>query len=172
MQIRNPNIRFAEYTDAEIIRHMMEIAVSRLPSRDWYLDDNIDYISRHTGGPEGYTLIWQDGCRSAAFLLIHHPGLSEENLGRYLSLPDEELPAVSHMESACVLPEYQGRHILSQLLSEAALLEKGRGCRYLMATIHPDNLFSKNSHLRCGFEELMTVKKYGDWMRTIMVKRL
>ena len=97
---------------------------------------------------------------------------SEENLGRYLSLPDEELPAISHMESACVLPEYQGRHILSQLLSEAALLEKGRGCRYLMATIHPDNLFSKNSHLRCGFEELMTVRKYGDWMRTIMVKRL
>jgi L-amino acid N-acyltransferase YncA len=76
------------------------------------------------------------------------------------------------MESACVLPEYQGRHILSQLLSEAGLLEKGRGCRYLMATIHPDNLFSKNSHLRCGFEELMTVRKYGDWMRTIMVKRL
>ena len=34
MQIRNPNIRFAEYADAEIIRHMMEVAVSRLPSRD------------------------------------------------------------------------------------------------------------------------------------------
>ncbi len=172
MQVKNPDIRLAVPSDIGTIRNMMDVAVRRLPSRDWYVDDDVDYISRHIDGPDGYTLIYMVEGRDAGFLLIHHPGISEKNLGRYLSLPDQELTAVTHMESSCVLPEYQGRHILSLLLEEAIVLERAAGCRYVMSTVHPDNIFSKNSHLRLGFEEVTTVRKYNGWMRTVMLMRI
>ena len=172
MQIKDPNIRFACESDIKTVRHMMDVAVENLPSRDWYIDDDEDHIGHHINSDQGYILIYTVDGNSAGFLLVHHPGTGPDNLGRNLSFPEEDLPYASHIESSCVLPKYQGRHILSLLIKEAMRLDQAEGYRYFMSTVHPDNFYSINSHLRLGFEAAALVEKYGGLKRNIMLKRL
>ena len=41
--------------DAPRIRQLMDLAVNALPSRDWFVDDDLPYILRHME-EEGYIL--------------------------------------------------------------------------------------------------------------------
>ncbi len=144
----------AVYADVPVIRAMMDEAVRNLPDRAWYIDDPSSYIEKHIE-QEGYILKYICEGMPAGFLIIRHPGLSEDNLGYYLQYSEEKLPAVSHIESTVVLRAYQGRGIFSSLLESAIEVEnesKKDGRRYVLTTAHPDNHYSSRileKHLFC-----------------------
>ena len=50
------NIRIAVPSDGPALLRIMEAAVKNLQQRDWFLDDDLDFIMRHIDGPDGYTL--------------------------------------------------------------------------------------------------------------------
>ena len=168
--MHNPAIRFASPGDIDAVTQIMAEAVRLLPSRDWYLDDDASALHRYIR-EDGYILVYDAEGDIAGFLLVRHPGLSEENLGRHMDLNEEELLHAAHMESAAVSQRFRGRGILRQLLEEAVLIEKEAGqTRHFFATVHPDNHFCKNNLEAVGFETLTTLKKYGDWVRDIVYR--
>ena len=193
--IRNPKIRLAEEKDVPRIRELMDLSVQNLPVREWFLDDDIQEI-RKLIAQEGYTLLYEEACPpdpmsetkeaeekrglpeqaetvTAGFLEIKHPGLSENNLGRYLHLPDEELAAACHLESVSVDPAFRGRGIFRQLIAEALVLEREvYHMRHVLSTVHPDNIFSRRNMEEAGLEGVLTCPMYSGWMRMLMYRRL
>ena len=166
-------IQFAVPADAETIDRIMQFTTQNLPNRDWFYDDNLDFIRRHINSESGYTLKYMVDGEIAGFLIIRYPGGDDDNLGRYLDLPDEELQYVAHMESTCVLPQYRGRRIFQQLTACALEIERAKGrTRYFMGTAHPDNQYSMNIFLQSGFSIYKTVRKYDNWLRNVMLLRL
>ena len=166
------NIRIAVPSDGPALLRIMEAAVKNLQQRDWFLDDDLDFIMRHIDGPDGYTLKYVVDGVIAGFLIVRYPGISDINLGHYLNLSEEDLLLAAHMESAGVLPEFRGQKIMYQLLSAAIEHEKQSSTKYLFVTVHPDNIYSKNNLISVGFQPIVTLKKYGDWLRTVMYMNL
>ena len=166
-------IQLATLTDVETLDRIMQFTTQNLPNRDWFFDDDIDFIRRHINSDSGYTLKYMVDGEIAGFLIIRYPGSDEDNLGCYLDLPDDQLAYVAHMESTCVLPQYRGRRIFQQLTARALEIERTKGhTRYFMGTAHPDNQYSMNIFLRSGFSIYKTVRKYDNWLRNVMLLRM
>lgn len=167
------SIQPATPADAETIDRIMQFTTQNMQSRDWFYDDDIDFIRRHINSESGYTLKYMVDGEIAGFLIIRYPGGDDDNLGLYLDLPAEELQYVAHMESTCVLPRYRGRRIFQQLTARALEIERAKGrTRYFMGTAHPDNQYSMNIFLQSGFSIYKTVRKYDNWLRNVMLLRL
>lgn len=150
-------------------------------------------------GPEGYTLKYVINGEIAAFLLVRHPGEADDNLGRNLSncsevfvrgesvAEDTEtktarivqengelavLSLVTHMESAAVHPAYRGKSLQGKLLQAAEHIERERGARFLMATVHPDNVYSLRNLEKEGYQCILETEKYGGLRRKVLCKEL
>ena len=119
MDYSHDPIQLATLADVETLDHIMQFTTQNLPNRDWFFDDDIDFIRRHINSDSGYTLKYMVDGEIAGFLIIRYPGSDEDNLGCYLDLPDDQLAYVAHMESTCVLPQYRGRRIFQQLTARA-----------------------------------------------------
>ena len=166
-------IQPATPADVETINNIMQYTAQNIPNRDWFFDDDIDFIRRHINSESGYTLKYMVDGEIAGFLIIRYPGGDKDNLGLYMDLPAGELQYVAHMESTCVLPQYRGRRIFRQLTARALGIERAKGrTRYFMGTAHPDNRYSMNIFLQSGFGIYKTIRKYNNWLRNVMLLRM
>ena len=166
-----PAIRPARDEDVNAIRAIMEEAVSRLPSRDWFIDDDTAFIARHIRD-EGYTLLCVYGSVIAGYLMVRHPKPGPDHLGTYLGFTEEQMRVSSHIESVGVLAAFQGRGIFRTLLARAEEIERDESrMKTLLATVHPDNRFSRLNMERQGFLPALAVVKYG-FDRLVMRKDL
>lgn len=178
-------IVYATMEDIAEIKALMDSAVTDFARKDWYVTDDEAFISRHIGGeqptmpreqgvkPEGYILKCIVDGKMAAFLIVRHPGDAEDNLGVYL--PESEqvnLQLISHMESAAVHPAYRGQGLQGKLLQEAEEIERTRGTKYLMATVHPENIYSLRNLEKEGYKCILETKKYGGLRRKVLCKEL
>lgn len=165
-------IRRAAANDLSGILSIIETAVRNTADSDWFVPDGGAFLARHLE-ERGFILVADSaGAEIAAYLVVRFPGMDEDNLGRELRLPPDELLRVAHIESTAVLPAFYGNRLQSRLAGEAeACLSPGE-CRHLMATVHPNNHFSLNSMLRQGYRIVATVQKYGGLRRHILYKKL
>lgn len=155
---------------ADVIRKVFQ----KMEHREWYVADNEEYVREklldHTG------MVWKavekESGELAGVFMMTFPGYGEENLGWDLGFDREQCLKTTHMESAAVLPAYRGNHLQQRLMEIAEAEAKKRGYRYLLCTIHPDNLYSKKNALRQGYQVMATKEKYGGLLRDILMKRL
>ncbi len=103
-------------------------------------------------------------------LIALFPGGDAENLGCDLGLPEAELPRVAHIDVVVVMPRFRGHGLQRILTLHAAEELAAAGYRYLMSTVHPDNLPSRRSMERCGFRCVRQTVKYGGLPRLIYLK--
>lgn len=165
-------ITYATIDDITEIMSVMEIGHSTTKSSDWYVTDDRAFVERHIQ-EEGYTLKYVRENKIAGFLIVRHPMLAEDNLGRYLEEYSENiLLKVAHMESAAVLPDFRGWKIQRKLLARAEEIERERGTQYLMATVHPDNVYSVRNLEQAGFECILETEKYSGLRRKVMSKKI
>ncbi len=166
------HITYAAMEDVSVLQAIMETALANIQQKDWYVADDGEFIRRHIK-KEGYTLKYTVGNTIAGFLIVRHPVFAEDNLGKYLSdWTGETLTKVAHMESSAVLPEFRGQKIQKKLLQAAEKIEWERGTRYLMGTVHPDNIYSAANLEQLGYECLLETEKYGGLRRKIVCKEL
>ena len=165
-------ITYATEKDVDEIRAVMEIGLAATENKDWYVTDDRAFIERHIA-KEGYILKYSVDEKIAGFLIVRHPMLAEDNLGRYLDNCKEDLLLkVAHMESAAVLPEFRGQKIQKKLLMEAEETEHRSGMHYLMCTVHPDNCYSVDNLEQQGYKTILETEKYGGLRRRILCKTL
>lgn len=165
-------IRSATTADLTAIVSIMEQSARAIAHPNWFVTDDIAYIQSHlTQKGE----IWVAQCptgRVGAFLIVHLPGLSPENLGLPLQLPYAQRMQVAHMESIAVHPDFRGHGLQRRLLQQGEASMRTQRYVHLMATVHPDNRYSLRNFLACGYEVADTVRKYGGLPRHILYKRV
>lgn len=166
-----PHIVPATGKDVDVILSVMDAAASGMAHPEYYVTDDREFVERHIE-EEGFTLLWKEKGETVGFLLVHLPGDGEENLGRDGEVPPEELCRVAHMESAAVLPRFQGNGLQKKLVAAAEELLRRRGIRYAFSTVHPENAPSLRSMRAQGYEIVQTKEKYGGKLRHILGKEL
>ncbi len=161
-------LRMATPADVPEILAIMNAAYEALADKSLYITDDEDYIATHVKD-QGFTLIAQEEDIPVGFFLVCVPGLAENNLGRYLDLPEAQLKQVTMMDSAAVLPACQGRGVMGAMFRRAVELA---GERYpiLLGTVSPDNAPSLRNFEKCGFSPLKQVVKPGGYTRLLMGK--
>lgn len=165
-------IFYAVKEDVLELKEVMDEAVVVLLQKDWYVADDIPFLERHIK-EEGYILKYVIDDKIVAFLVIRYPMLSDDNLGYYLPhIMDEVLTKVAHIESIAVLPDFRGHKLQKKLLQMAEQIEKEKHTKYLMATVHPDNIYSMRNFSDQGFVCLLETKKYGGLRRNILLKEI
>ncbi len=167
-------IEKAAEADARLFADIIQTVWNGMEEKDWYMADNADYTSRMltTGQGTGYKAVETESGAVAGVFLVTFPGLSDENLGRDAGLPEEELPKVAHMDSAAVLPRYRGNALQFRLMQAAEADLRAAGFRYLMGTVHPDNVYSMNNVLKQGYRVIGEKQKHGGKRRAILFKDL
>ena len=165
-------IRRATATDVADIVSIMEQSARTIAHPHWFVTDDAAYIQSHLT-QNGETWVAQSPKESiSAFLIVHIPGLSQENLGRTLHFCDAQCMQVAHMESIAVHPDARGQGLQKQLLERAEASMRAQRYMHLMATVHPDNRYSLHNFLQCGYQVVDTVRKYGGLPRHILHKCL
>ncbi len=161
-------IRPATDKDVDIIFHIMHTAQQAMADPSAYITDDRDYIERHISC-EGFCLMAQVRGEMAGFLMVDYPGLGSGNLGYYLGYSEQQLLDTAIMDSAAVLPGYQGLGIMGKMFSMAVeRTEKEYGI--LLGTVHPDNIPSRHNFEKLGFTPQMTVTKPNGTKRLLMGK--
>ena len=137
--------------------------------------DNKEYFAfdqSYIPPKQGYTYkLYQDDKLVACFLLTF-PHLDEENLGHDINFDDDKLLMVAHMDSVAVDSSYRGRGYQNILMKKAEEDAIKLGYKYLMCTIHPNNIFSMQNALKLGYKNVLTKAKYGGKIRAIMLKEV
>jgi ribosomal protein S18 acetylase RimI-like enzyme len=164
-------ITAATAADVDAIVAIMEEAHRAMADPSRYITDDAAYVARHIE-QEGFVLLARPGDADAppvAFLMVHFPAATaENNLGRYLEPPQRT--QVAHMDSAAVLPAWQGHGLQKALLLAAEPRLAAEGYTTLCATVSPDNAPSLHTLQRCGYRVAATVEKYGGLLRHVMVR--
>lgn len=165
-------ITYADENDVPIIMEIIKNAKSRVPDPAWYCADDEDFVKSHIKD-EGFILKAVIEEVLAGFLTVRYPKRAEDNLGVYLQLPDDEMMQVAHMETAAVRPEYTGRGIQKRLMERGEeVVRETSCCHYLMATAHPENVYSVNNISKLGYEVVAEDMKYGGMPRYVFCKKI
>lgn len=161
-------IRMACAADVPAIMHIMTAAHQAMADPSAYITDDEAYVAAHVRG-ESFTLLAEADGVPAGFFLVCVPGLADNNLGRYLNFSKQQLLGVAMMDSAAVLPAFQGLGVMGQMFRRAVALAEPR-YPYLLGTVAPDNTPSRRNFEKCGFFVLQTIKKPHGLTRLLMGK--
>lgn len=164
--------KIAKKEDAEEIGRVMQEVYEKMDNKALFVPSSPEEILAHIEA-EGFTVLalTAQGAMAGNFI-VRYPMDAEDNLGRDLGLPKEELCKVAHMESAVVLPEYRGHHLQVKMLQYAESVIDRQRFRYLMSTVSPDNPASYRSLEANGYQLMMTKEKYGGLLRRIYCKKV
>ena len=165
------NIQTASLADVDSIYSIMHSVSASMKDPSLYVTDDQDFIRRHVE-EDGFTLIARSGNTPAGFLIVRIPGNAPDNLGIDLGFTHEQLLLSAHMESAAVLPEFQGNHLQKRLISAAETILVSRGYHSALATVSPKNPYSLQNMLASGYRIAKTTLKYGGLERHIIIKPL
>ena len=169
-------IRMAKETDAENIIRVMEKVSHNMPHADWFVAGGREYIESHIE-EDGFiylaeAFLAEDAPEVAGFFVVDFPGDSEHNLGLDIGFTSEQCRRVVHMDTAVVAEGWRGLGLQAKLMDACEKELSHRGWEYLLATIHPDNIYSLNNALNGGYQVMATKEKYGGKLRHIMMKKL
>ena len=109
----------------------------------------------------------------AAVCILVESETEEENLSQYANLPRNEWHQVMYVDIASTLPAYRGHSLQSRLMAYAeSFLRQKKDTKYLMATVHPNNLPSRHSMEKLGYTCVAQTTLYGGLPRCIYWKSL
>lgn len=164
-------IRKGTMADVEGFITLLAEVRETMEHQEWFYLDPPELIRQRMA--DGTMELWvaMDGDRLAAGLNLVYPGLEEDNYGYHLGFDREKLMQVIHMDTAAVHPDYRGQGLQRRLLAAAQKQLQGRGERYLLCTIHPENRFSLDNARSQGYVVQKTLAMYGS-VRHILCKKI
>ena len=165
--------RLAKLKDLDKIMALMESTAAGMANKALFVADDLLTVKKHMGTEGEILLACPKGDGAvAAFLIVRYPRMNGDNLGWDIGMDVSKLCRVAHMESVAVSRDFRGLGMMKELIRRGEALAKANGCCYSMCTVSPDNPWSLNNMLACGYEIVATVPKYGGVMRHILKKCL
>ena len=140
-----------------------------MPHPEQFVPDTLENITSYlrTGICIG---AWQQG-RLGAYLILRLCGQSDENYAAFLGVPQSQWQHWANADSAVVHPDWRGNGLQRKLL-EAALPLLRPGIVGIGATVSPENQYSLNNALACGFTIAARREMYGGYDRYLLEKRI
>ena len=168
------NIEKATQEDAGLFAELIQRVWDEMEQKEWFVADAPDYTKEmlQEGRGMGYKAVEAKSGTTVGVFMVTFPGEAEDNLGNDLGMSLSERQKVAHMETAVVLNSYRGNRLQYRMMQEGEGDLRGRGYRYLMCTIHPENTFSLNNALKQGYQIIETKEKYGGYLRHILLKNI
>ena len=124
-------------------------------------------------GDHGLVLGMLHRGKLVAFYGALFPGMSEENLGRDLGLPEKALDRVCHLEISLVHPDYRGKKLQPALGQRVvAAVEDLDRHRYFCATVGPENYVALQNVFALGLCAVQLKQKYQGLWRFILLRDL
>ena len=112
-----------------------------------------------------------DGGRLGAYFILRYCGQDEHNYAAFMGIPRPAWDGWANADSAVVHPDYRGNGLQRKLL-EAALPLVRPGIVGIGATVSPENQYSLNNALACGFVIADRREMYGGYDRYLLKKML
>ena len=161
--------------DLEELVHIMETVAAGMEKKEWFVSDDLPYIKAHLRDgitlENGFILKAVTEKEIAGFFMVDFPGSTAHNLGNYLHMTGNQLMQVAHMDSVVILPKYRGHRLQYRLMEEAEqVIRKQTNYRILLATVHPDNIYSLQNAKARGFHVAAEVTAYQGLPRYIIRK--
>lgn len=166
----NIEIRKALLSDSETILEIMTLAHGSMADKGAYITDDLPYIQQHIT-EKGFGLMALVDGVPAGFFVTAIPGLDDNNLGRELGFTPEELMQTALMDTAAVLPQYQGMGLMGKMFAEAVHMAQ-KDHPFLLGTVHPDNTPSRRNFEKNGFTVQKEIIKPSGSRRLLMGRGL
>lgn len=156
-------------TDAAAFYALQNEVRAAMPHPEQFVPDTLENIADYlrTGVCIG---AWQQG-RLGAYLILRLCGQSDENYAAFLGVPQSQWQHWANADSAVVHPDWRGNGLQRKLL-EAALPLLRPGIVGIGATVSPENQYSLNNALACGFAIAARREMYGGYDRYLLKKRI
>lgn len=161
-------IKVAARADVPAIMEIMHAAHAAMTDPTAYIIDSEDYVT-HYIQRDGFILLAMEQGQTVGFFMAAAPGISDHNLGYYLDYNNDQLRQTLMMDSSAVLPQHQGRGIMSMLFAEAVSTGKEK-YRYLLGTVAPDNTPSLRCFQKNGFTAVKSITKPTGHKRLLMLR--
>jgi len=164
-------VKFLQSGSLQDLVNLQKIIAANLPCPEIFMlhdDLYLREILRHERSAIGVTT--EEGL--IAFSIIRIPGLSEDNLGRDINLPEEELTKVAHLQAAAVHPAYRGNGLQRKLTSAHLGVIEEMGYEHVCCTVSPKNPVSLNNYLSCGLIIEGLCPKMQGWWRFVLHKNI
>ncbi len=160
--------------DADALAALIDTVYRGLPEPSWFMPDGAPYIKKLMRPECGRVWKATDAATGAlaGMLMLYIPGDTPENLGNDAGFTEEEKQGVIHLESVAILPQYRGFGLQYRMMGIAEEEALRAGFRHMLCTVHPENHFSRNNMVRCGFQPVVRKEKYGGLLREVMWKPL
>ena len=164
------HIRMARPEDAQTVYGIMMEASRTMANPEWFLTDTEEYVREMAAGVRGsYILLMETDGQASGFLIVEAPRPDDDSYTRYV--PGANTGNSMYPISTAVLPAFRGRGIQRRLYLKAEEIERKKGTKFLLATVHPDNKASLNSILRAGYEIAVTTDQiYEGKTRHLLVR--
>lgn len=159
-------IRKAVVSDCETMMEIMTSAHEAMADKDAYITDDLPYIKEHITD-KGFGLMAEVDDVAAGFFVAAYPGLDDNNLGWMLGFSQEQLLQTAMMDTAAVLPRYQGMGLMGRMFSEAVSIAE-QDHPYLLGTVHPENIPSRRNFEKNGFTVQKNLVKPSGSPRLLM----
>ncbi len=164
-------IKFLQADSLPEMLRLQSVVAANLPCPEIFMlhdDLYLRDILRHERSAIGVTT--KEGL--IAFCIIRIPGLSDDNLGRDIDLPEEELTGVAHLQAAAVHPENRGKGLQRKLTSAHLRVIEEMGYEHVCCTVSPKNPVSLANYLSCGLVIEGLCPKMQGWWRFILHKKI
>lgn len=162
----NIQIRTATLADGESILKIMEAAHGAMENPSAYITDDLAYIREHIT-TRGFGLMAEVDGYPAGFFVVATPGLDKNNLGYHLNFSEKQLKQTALMDTAAVLPAYQGMGIMGMMFARA-VEQAAQSYPYLLGTVHPENTPSRRNFEKQGFTIQKELVKPNGSQRLLM----
>lgn len=163
----------ASINDIDEIIKLKKKVWDNMENKNWYVIDgtNKEFLERQLKN-NGLILKAIDCDKIVGFLIIENDIKKERTIIKHTHLENE---ANNCIELANVAVDYQYRgnnlYTLMALKAEEIMVKK-YNTKYILSTIHPDNMASMKSLLKIGYEVICRTKMYGNKDRCILIKKI
>lgn len=156
----------------EIIKLKREIW-DKLENKDWYVISGTDSnCLRGELENNGIILKALDCGKIIGFIIMCNSLAKENEIVKKLHLENEVNMCIELCNGA-VDAEYRGNNLYTEMAKKAEEIIINRyEKKYILATVHPDNLASLKSLVKIGYKVICKTKMYGNLDRCILIKRL
>jgi GNAT superfamily N-acetyltransferase len=164
-------IKFLQADSLPELLQLQNVIAANLPCPEIFMlhdDLYLREIMRHERSVIGVTTQEE----LIAFSFIRVPGLANDNLGRDINLPEEELCKVAHLQAAAVHPAYRGNGLQRKLTFAHLDVIEDMGYEHACCTVSPKNPVSLANYLSCGLVIEGLRPKMQGWWRFILHRNI
>ncbi|MBB3113944.1 GNAT superfamily N-acetyltransferase [Paenibacillus phyllosphaerae] len=170
-RVEELHIRRLGAVDVPFVLALMEEVIARLPSQALFAMDDEAYLLAHVEERGEIFGAYRDGAL-VAYSVLAYPGKCAGNLGPEFGVLEHELDDVAVLDATIVHESARGLGLQRRFHELREQRARERGCHYLYATVHPDNVASVRNLEAEGLTLQFTRPMYGDKLRHCYAKQL